>query len=268
LWRVCLLAAAIWFCAHFNTGQNGSDFMPSFPPEAKKRDFLLSSCYTHAKSTWPVMKSLRILIADDHALVRRGMRALLESQPGWTVIGEAVSGSEAVNLGLRLRPHICVLDYSMPEMNGLEVSEMLLKKLPGLKILMLSIHDSESIIERALTTGVYGYILKSDADRDVIEAVRALSENKPFFTSSAGAYVLRRMKSDKARGTSSPELTLRERQVIKQVAEGRSNKEIAASLHLSMRTVETHRANLASKLGLNSISALTKYAIRNKLTEL
>jgi DNA-binding NarL/FixJ family response regulator len=214
------------------------------------------------------MESLRIVICDDHAVVRRGIRALLESQPGWSVIGEASTGSEAVKLARKLKPEICIFDYSMPDMTGLEASESLLDELPDAKILMLSMHDSENIIERALAAGIYGYVLKSDAERDVIEAVRALSEKKPFFTSAAGAYVLRKIRGQRKKGVSSAKLSLRERQIIKQVADGRSNKQIASSLHLSVRTVETHRANLAKKLGLNSLPALIKFAIRNKLTEL
>ena len=214
------------------------------------------------------MQSLRIVVCDDHAVVRRGIRALLESQPGWSVVGEASTGTDAVKLARRLKPEICVFDYSMPDMTGLEASEVLLDELPKVRILMLSMHDSENIIERALAAGIYGYVLKSDAERDVVEAVRALSENKPFFTSAAGAYLLRKMRGHPTKGTSSTKLSLRERQIIKQVADGRSNKQIATSLHLSVRTVETHRANLAKKLGLNSLPALIKYAIRNKLTEL
>jgi DNA-binding NarL/FixJ family response regulator len=214
------------------------------------------------------MQSLRIVICDDHAIVRRGIRALLESQPGWRVVGEASNGNDAAKVARRLKPDICIFDYSMPDMTGLEASEVLLDELPDVKILMLSMHDSENIIERALAAGVYGYVLKSDAERDVVEAVRALSEKKPFFTSAAGAYVMRKMRGHPKKGRSSTKLSLRERQIIKQVADGRSNKQIAASLHLSVRTVETHRANLAKKLGLNSLPALIKFAIRNKLTEL
>lgn len=214
------------------------------------------------------MRALRIVIGDDHAVVRRGIRALLESQPGWTVVGEASTGIEAVKLARKLKPEICIFDYSMPDMTGLEASEVLLEEVPSARVLMLSMHDSENIIERALAAGIYGYVLKSDAERDVVEAVRALSEKKPFFTSAAAAYVLRKMRGHPKKGTSSAKLSLRERQIIKQVADGRSNKQIAASLHLSIRTIETHRANLAKKLGLNSLPALIKYAIRNKLTEL
>jgi len=215
------------------------------------------------------MKRIDIVIADDHAVVRRGMRVLLESQPGWTVIGEASSGTEAVRTVSRSKPEICIFDYSMPEMTGLEASEALLEAMPDLKILILSMHDSEKIIEEALGIGVYGYILKSDAERDVIDAVRALSENKPFFTSAAGALVLRRMKRTAEKNSkTAQELSLRERQIVKQIAEGRSNKQIAASLHLSVRTVETHRANIGRKLGLSSLPELIKYAIRNHLIEL
>lgn len=214
------------------------------------------------------MQSLRIVICDDHAVVRRGIRALLESQPGWSVVGEASTGTEAVKLARKLKPDIYIFDYSIPDMTGLEASEVLLQELPNARILMLSMHDSENIIERALAAGIYGYVLKSDAERDVVEAVRALSEKKPFFTSAAGAYVLRKIRAHPKKGISGAKLSLSERQIIKQVADGRSNKQIAASLHLSVRTVETHRANLAKKLGLNSLPALIKYAIRNKLTEL
>ena len=214
------------------------------------------------------MESLRIVICDDHAVVRRGIRALLETQPGWSVVGEASTGTDAVQASRKLKPDICIFDYSMPDMTGLEASEILLDELPELRILILSMHDSENIIERALAAGIYGYVLKSDAERDVVEAVRALSAKKPFFTSAAGSYVLRKMRGHPKKGTANAELSLRERQIIKQVADGRSNKQIAASLHLSVRTVETHRANLSRKLGLNSLPALIKFAIRNNLTEL
>lgn len=238
-------------------------------PLAKKEGFhWLALLDSRPTTTYKSMKSLRIFIADDHALVRRGMRGLLESQPGWTVVGEAASGLEATRAAPQVKPDICIIDYSMPEMTGLEASEVLLEKLPNLKILMLSMHDSEKIVEKALAVGVYGYILKSDAERDVVDAVRALSENKPFFTSSAGAYVLRRMRGGTgAKATSGPDLSLRERQIVKLVAEGRSNKQIAASLHLSVRTVETHRANITQKLGFSSVSELIRYAIRNHLAE-
>ena len=215
------------------------------------------------------MKAIHIVIADDHAVVRRGMRALLESQPGWKVVGEARTGTEAVQVVSRLRPHICIFDYSMPEMTGLEVSEALLAAFPSLKILVLSMHDSEKIIEKALSVGVYGYVLKSDAERDIIDAVRALSESKPFFSSAAATFVLRRLKRHAGAAKSSPsELSLRERQIVKQIAEGRSNKEIAALLHLSVRTVETHRAHIGEKLGLSTVPELVKYAIRNHFIEL
>src|SRR5689334_14551493 len=141
------------------------------------------------------MQSLRIVVCDDHAVVRRGIRALLESQPGWSVVGEASTGTDGVKLARMLKPEICIFDYSMPDMTGLEASEVLLGELPNVRILMLSMHDSENIIERALAAGIYGYVLKSDAERDVIDAVSALSEKKPFFTSAAGAYVLRRMRT-------------------------------------------------------------------------
>jgi DNA-binding NarL/FixJ family response regulator len=212
---------------------------------------------------------LRILVADDHEVVRRGLRALLQARPGWEVCGEAASGREAVERARELRPDIAILDITMPELNGLEAARRILRVAPRTQVLILTMHDSDELVQEVLATGARGYVLKSDAGRDLVAAVEALAEGRPFFTARVADLVL----SGYLRGSAAParrepparRLTGREREVLQLLAEGRTNKEVAALLAISVKTVETHRANIMRKLNLHSISELVHYAIRNRM---
>ena len=214
------------------------------------------------------MNPLRIVIVDDHAVVRRGVRALLESQPGWEVAGEAVTGREAVDLAKRLYPDIVVMDLSLPELNGLDAARQILKDSPRTEVLVLTMHHSEELVRNVLQAGARGYVLKSDADESLIAAVESLRDHKPFLTSTVTEFVLddyvHRAEEDVVNaGTVTP----REREIIQLLAEGKSNKETASALSVSVKTVEAHRANIMRKLRLRSVSDLVRYAIRNKIVQ-
>jgi DNA-binding NarL/FixJ family response regulator len=214
------------------------------------------------------MNPLRIIIVDDHAVVRRGVRALLESQPGWEVAGEAVTGREAVDLAKRLYPDIVVMDLSLPELNGLDAARQILKDSPRTEVLVLTMHHSEELVRNVLQAGARGYVLKSDADASLIAAVESLRDHKPFLTSTVTEFVLdnyvQRAEEDVVNaGTVTP----REREIIQLLAEGKSNKETASALSVSVKTVEAHRANIMRKLRLRSVSDLVRYAIRNKIVQ-
>jgi DNA-binding NarL/FixJ family response regulator len=212
------------------------------------------------------MKTVRILVADDHEVVRQGLRRLLEAGPGWEVCGEAGTGREAVEKASELKPDVVVLDYSMPGLNGAEATRQIIQRVPRAEVLILTMHSSEDLIRGALEAGARGYVLKSDAGRDLISAIQALIEHKAFLSSGASAPVL----DSYLRGVapSAPQvLTPREREILQLVAEGRSNKEIGTTLNISTKTVETHRANMMHKLGLTSVGALVRYAVRNQIIE-
>jgi DNA-binding NarL/FixJ family response regulator len=214
------------------------------------------------------MNRLRIIIVDDHAVVRRGVRALLESQPGWEVAGEAVTGREAVDLAKRLDPDIVVMDLSLPELNGLDAARQILKDSPRTEVLVLTMHHSEELVRNVLQAGARGYVLKSDADASLIAAVESLRAHKPFLTSTVTEFVLddyvHRAEEDVANAGM---VTPREREIIQLLAEGNSNKETASALSVSVKTVEAHRANIMRKLRLRSVSDLVRYAIRNKIVQ-
>jgi DNA-binding NarL/FixJ family response regulator len=217
------------------------------------------------------MKSLSILIADDHALIRRGMRTLLESQPNWQVCGEAQNGREALEEARRLKPDLAVLDITMPELNGLEAIARLRKEVPETRVLVLTMHDDKELIQAAVKAGAHGYLLKSDSERDLIVAVDRLAHHKGFFPQSASDTVRndfrgahRATSSQRLRGL----LTNREREVLQLLAEGRSNKEVAGRLGISTRTAETHRAGIMRKLACCSIADLVRYAIRKRMVQL
>ncbi len=211
------------------------------------------------------MKSCSILVADDHALMRRGLRQLLESEPGWKVIAEASSGRQAVNQALEYRPDLVVMDVSMPDLNGLEATRLILKELPETHVLILTMHDAPELIEKTLEAGASGYVLKSDAEADLVKAADALLHGRTFFTSAASRVVLERVRRPQQK-PGSP-LTLREIEIIRLLAQGKSNKEVAASLALSQRTVESHRTRIMQKLELDSFSELIRYAIRHNIIQ-
>ncbi len=213
-------------------------------------------------------RAVRILLADDHEVVRRGIRALLESERGVEVCGEAVTGRQAVALAKELNPHVVILDITMPELNGLEAARQIRAEVPNAEILILTMHQSEQIVQDVLAAGARGYILKSDAGRDLLTAVNALSEHRAFVASGVAGVVLDGyLRSVAAANEPAGPLTGREREVIQLLAEGKSNKEIAVALNITVKTAETHRANLMRKLDLHSLSDLVRYAIRNNIIE-
>ena len=213
---------------------------------------------------------VRILLADDHEMVRRGLRDQLNKQPGWEVCGEASDGREAVKLALSLKPDVVVMDLSMPELNGLEATRQIRRDLPKTEVLIFTMHETEPLIREVLSAGARGYVLKSDAGRQIVSAVEALAHHKPFFTSKVSSALLDAFLKSVAKpdeGSSFSTLSSREREIVQMLAEGKSNKEIASLLSISVKTVETHRATIMRKLDINSIVELVHYAIRNKLVE-
>lgn len=218
------------------------------------------------------MPNLRILIADDHDLMRRGLRALLESHTGWEICGEAANGREAVSLTEELKPDIIILDITMPELNGVDAARRILKSCPNTEVLLLSVHYSDQLIREILEAGIRGYIVKSDSDRDLVIAVEALANHKPFFTPRATELILNhlhRRPSDSAEppDTIGDRLTTREREVVQLLSEGKSSREVASVLSISVKTAETHRANIMRKLEIHSVSELVRYAVRNQIIE-
>jgi len=216
------------------------------------------------------MKKLRILVADDHALVRRGIRAVLHSQPAWRVVGEAANGREAVEKAMKLKPDVVVLDVSMPELDGLEVARQVRDAVPGAKVLVLTMHESDQMVRRALDAGAQGYLLKSDLTDSLTKAVKAVAEGKRFLTPKVYEIVLDRFLKTRSYhqqedGAAGAPTTAREIQILRLLSEGKTNKEIAVLLGISFRTVETHRSKIALKLGLHSLAELIHYAIRRGL---
>jgi DNA-binding NarL/FixJ family response regulator len=213
------------------------------------------------------MDKLRILIADDHDLIRRGVRDLLAVRSGWQVVGEACNGTEAVRKAVSLRPDVAILDFSMPELNGPGAAAQIAEKVPETSVVVLTMHDSEQVMREVLQAGARGLVLKSDADRDLLEAVEAVARKRHFFTTRlselvlggylAGAPATTKVKSKVG------QLTERECEVIRLLADGMSSKEAAMQLQISIRTVESHRININRKLGFTSIANLVHYAIRH-----
>ena len=214
------------------------------------------------------MSEVRIMIADDHAIVRRGLRSLLESQPGWEICAEASNGREAVEKAHQFKPDVAIIDIGMPELNGLDATRQIVATLPRTEVLILTMHQSEEVAREVLRAGARAYVLKSDADVHLIAAVDALLHHKPFLTSTVtdvffGDY-MNSWGAEDLQGDR--RVTARERQIIQLLAEGKSNKEVAVALGISVRTAEAHRANINHKLGFASLSDLVRYAIRNRIT--
>ncbi len=216
------------------------------------------------------MNPLRILIADDHEVVRDGLRALIEHEPGWEVCGTAVTGREAVDRAKELKPDIAVLDMTMPELDGLEAVRQIKRALPQTEVLVFSAHRSEDVVAQVFDAGAKSYICKADAGRHLVAAIRSLAEHKPFFTPEVSQILFAKfLAADGGRknGTAEQKLTTREREIVRLLADGRSNKETASLLGISVRTSETHRASLMRKLGLDSLASLVRYAVRNQIIE-
>lgn len=214
------------------------------------------------------MKSLSILIADDHEVVRRGVRTLLEGRPEWRICGEAGNGSETVERARKLRPDLVLLDITMPELDGVDAISQILGACPGVRILVLTMHDSGAMAARALAAGASGLVLKSDAARDLVQGIQAVANDQPFLSPAVTKLILGQLVKTGSQGPSPGDLTPRELEVLGLLARGRSNKEVAASLDISVKTVDAHRASIMRKLNLDTFSDLIQFAIRHRLIDL
>ena len=212
------------------------------------------------------MAQLSILIADDHAVVRAGLRTLLESCPRWQICAEAADGRDAVEKAVKHKPHIAILDIGMPLLNGVEATRHIRKASPSTEILILTMHESDDLVQQVVEAGARGYILKDEADRVLLDAVLALSLHKPFFSSRVSEVAVASDACDTAKSSRS-RLTPREREILQLLAEGKSNKEVANLLNISVNTAEAHRANIMLKLDFHSLAELILYAIRNNIIQ-
>ena len=216
------------------------------------------------------MSPVRILVADDHEVVRHGVRALLEREHGWVVCGEASTGRDAVAKAIDLRPDVVILDLGMPDLNGLEATRQIRQLVPA-KILILTVHEADQLVTEVLDAGAHGYVMKTDAGRTLVAAISAVLSGGEFFTEHVHALAARRRVQPRGpaavRGRASGRLTPREREVLQLLTEAKSNKEIGAALGITTKTAETHRAHIMTKLNLHSMSELVRYAIRNRIIE-
>jgi DNA-binding NarL/FixJ family response regulator len=214
-------------------------------------------------------KRLRILVADDHELVRRGIRGVLRSRRGWTVVGEAMNGREAVEKAGKLKPDVAILDIGMPDLDGLQATRQIREATPNTQVVVLTMHESDQMVRRVLDAGALGYVLKSDLATHLVKAVKNVSGGKLFLTPRVSDIVLKGFlkTGNRPDATEPPQVrpTPREVEVIRLLAEGKVNKEIAAELGITTRTVETHRARIMLKLGLHSLTELIHYAIRHEI---
>jgi DNA-binding NarL/FixJ family response regulator len=215
--------------------------------------------------------SIRILVVDDHDIIRRGLKDLLAAKPGWEICAEAKTGRDAVSMAEQLKPDVIVMDVSMPDLNGLEAARRIHKALPKTGILILTMHYSDQLVRDVIESGARGYILKSDADRELVSAVEAIANRRTFFTPRASELLLDGFSRPGT--TVEPKLPLRnrltsrEREIVQLLAEGKSSKEVAVALGISVKTAETHRANIMRKLEIHSVSELVRYAIKNQIIE-
>jgi two-component system, NarL family, response regulator NreC len=215
--------------------------------------------------------SIRILLADDHQIVRDGLRALLEKEQDVEVVAEAANGRDAVRLALSLKPTVVLIDVSMPDLNGVEATRQIVESLPTVKVIALSMHSDKRYVGAMLKAGASGYLLKDLAFDEVIRAIAAVTQNQVYLSRGVVGlvvedYVQHLSSEEVEAGT--PSLTPREREILQLIAEGRSTKEIALTLHISIKTVETHRRQLMDRLDIHSVAELTKYAVRHGLTSL
>jgi DNA-binding NarL/FixJ family response regulator len=213
---------------------------------------------------------LRILIADDHAVTRVGLRNLLSSRPGWTVCAEAATGREAVTLAEQYRPDIVVMDIAMPELNGLEATRRIRRLFPNTEVLILSLHYSDELVREVVAAGARAYVLKSDASKDLLSGIRTLANHQAYFAAPASEVLIKGFcQNPKAKSSFSihKTLTSREREIVQLVAEGKSTKEVAVGLGISVKTAETHRSNILRKLDMHSVTELVRYAVKNHMIE-
>jgi DNA-binding NarL/FixJ family response regulator len=227
--------------------------------------------HDHDGSAAAYTKTLRILIADDHDILRRGVRHLLSSRPEWQICAEARNGREAVLLCEEHKPEVAILDISMPELNGLEATRRIRRQSPSTSIIILSLHFSDELVKEVVEAGARGYVMKADTDRDLLNAVEAIANQRTFFTPRAAEMLLSNL-SDRLAPYEAPtllrsRLTPREREIVQLLAEGNSSKEVAGVLGISVKTAETHRANIMRKLQVHSASELVRYAIKNSIIE-
>jgi len=217
------------------------------------------------------MRQVRILVADDHSIVRRGVRALLETRPGWKVCGEAATGAEAVKQAKKLRPDVVVIDITMPDLNGFEATRQIRAATPQTEVLVLTVHESEQALREVLDAGALGYVSKSDLDLNLSTAIESILRHKPFLSSRVSEMMLegylKRDVPPKPFGAGPTILTPRQREIVRLLAEGKTNKEVALALGISVKTAETHRNNIMRKLHLRSFSHLVRYAVRHNLVE-
>jgi DNA-binding NarL/FixJ family response regulator len=219
----------------------------------------------------PLLNNLRILIADDHEIVRKGLKTLLASRSEWVICAEAGTGREAVALAAQHRPDIVVMDLAMPGLNGLEATRKIRKLLPKTQVVILSVHYSAQLVREVVHARARAYVMKSDASTELMLAIEALANNQPFFTSGAAKVLVdgfSRLPSDAPQTPlMHKSLTSRQREVLQLLAEGNSSKEVAVTLSISVKTAETHRVNIMRKLELHSVSQLIRYAVKNHIIE-
>ncbi len=216
------------------------------------------------------MKKIRVLLVDDHAILREGIKALLEKQDDIEVVAEAADGREAIPKVAQFRPDVVVLDISMPTMDGLESTRQMKRENPDIKVLVLTMHDNEEYFFQLLRAGASGYVTKKSVSRELVSAIEAVYRGESFFCPSMAKFLLSDfLRLDKAvENTGQEELTPREREIVKLIAEGYTNQQIADLLHRSVKTIESHRSNILRKLGIHDSIELVKYAVRKKLIEI
>ena len=216
-------------------------------------------------------RNIRILIADDHEMIRQGVRRLVEQHESWHVCGEAATGREAVELATKLKPNVVILDLAMPELNGLEATRRIKKNVPTAEVMVFSIYDSVDLIHKATEAGARGYLLKSDLVRHITDAIEALAEHNVYFTSRVAKVLLAgfldyaKQAPEEENTSSADGLSTREREVLQLLAEGHSNKSVAGRLNVGVKTVESHRSTIMNKLGIHSIAHLVRYAVHNEI---
>jgi DNA-binding NarL/FixJ family response regulator len=214
------------------------------------------------------VKKLQVLIADDHDLMRRGIKALIESHDNWTVCAEARTGREAVDKAESTKPDVAIIDISMPELNGIDAARRIKAVAPRTEVLILSIHYSDQVVRDVINSGIRGFVVKSDSERDLVMAVEALSKHRAFFTPLATQAMLNNLEKPEEAEPAETRLTTREREILQLLSEGKSSKEVASVLNISVKTAETHRSNLMGKLGLHNVSELVRYAVRNRIIQI